>query len=83
MAEPVTIEEIADAMYQQVAAAQGQKKLKPGDLVKMMIELFGEDRVDKKTCKQAIKSLIETERCVYTYFGGSFIELPHKEGAEN
>jgi len=46
-------------------------------------EMYGEDRVDKKTCKKAIKSLIETERCVYTYFGGSFIELPHKEGAEN
>ena len=83
MADPVTIEEIADSMYKQVASAQGQKKLKPGDLVKMMIEMYGEDRVDKKLCKKAIKILIETERCVYTYFGGSFIELPHKEGAEN
>jgi hypothetical protein len=83
MADPVTTEEIADAMEKQVAAAQGLKKLKPGDLVKMMIELFGDDRVDKKACKKAIKLLIETERCVYTYFGGSFIEMPHKEGAEN
>ena len=82
MADPVTIEAIADAMEKQVAAAQGLKKLKPGDLVKMMIEMYG-DRVDKKACKKAIKMLIETERCVYTYFGGSFIELPHKEGAEN
>jgi hypothetical protein len=83
MADPATTEEIADAMEKQVAAAQGLKKLKPGDLVKMMIELFGDDRVDKKACKLAIKMLIETERCVYTYFGGSFIEMPHKEGAEN
>ncbi len=83
MADPVTTEEIADAMEKQVAAAQGLKKLKPGDLVKMMIEMFGEDRVDKKACKGAIRILIETERCVYTYFGGSFIEMPHKEGAEN
>ena len=82
MADPVTIEEIAESMYKQVAAAQGVKKLKPGDLVKMMIEMYG-DRVDKKLCKKAIKSLVETERCVYTYFGGSFLELPHKEGAEN
>ena len=83
MADPVTTEEIADAMEKQVAAAQGLKKLKPGDLVKMMIELYGEDQVDKKLCKKAIKILIETERCVYTYFGGSFIEMPHREGAEN
>jgi hypothetical protein len=83
MADPVTVDQVADEMYKQVAQAQGVKKLKPGDLVKMMIELFGEDQVDKKLCKKAIKQLIESERCVYTYFGGSFVELPHKEGAEN
>jgi hypothetical protein len=83
MSDQVTVEEVAEAMYKQVAAAQGQKKLKPGDLSKMMIEMFGEERVDKKLTKKAIKLLIETERCVYTYFGGSYIELPHKEGAEN
>ena len=82
MSEPVSVEELADSMFKQVASAQGMKKLKPGDLVKMMIELYG-DRTDKKACKKAIRTLIETERCVYTYFGGSFIELPHKEGAEN
>jgi len=82
MAEPLSISEIADAMYKQVADAAGKKKLKPGDLTKMMIELYG-DRVDKKACKKAIRELIETERCVYTYFGGSYIELPHREGAEN
>lgn len=83
MADQVTVEEVAEAMYQQVAAAQGQKQLKPGDLIKMMIELFGEDRVDKKLCKKAIKQIIESQRCIYTYFGGSYIELPHREGAEN
>ncbi|MEN8148183.1 MAG: hypothetical protein ABFS86_00060 [Planctomycetota bacterium] len=82
MSDMVSIDEIADKMFEQVKAAAGQKKLKPGDLTKMMIELFG-DRVDKKLCKKAIRQLIETERCVYTYFGGSYIELPHKEGAEN
>ncbi len=82
MADPVTVEEVAESMYKQVADAQGVKKLKPGDLVKMMIEMYG-DQVDKKFCKKAIKILIESERCVYTYFGGSYVELPHKEGAEN
>jgi len=82
MSDMASIDEIAEGMFQQVKAAAGMKKLKPGDLMKMMAELFG-DRVDKKLCKKAIRQLIESERCVYTYFGGSYIELPHKEGAEN
>ena len=80
MADPVGVEEVADAMFKLVAEAQGQKKLKPGDLSKAAVELFGE-RCDKKTSKEAIRLLIESGRCVYTYFGGSFIEIPHKEGA--
>jgi hypothetical protein len=46
------------------------------------MQIFG-DRVDKKVCKEAIKNLIESGKCVYTYFGGSFIEIPHEEGAAN
>jgi len=77
-----TVEEIADAMYKMVKEAQGVKKLKPMDLTKAMIQVYG-DEVDKKLCKQAIKELINSGKCVYTYFGGSYIELPHKEGAAN
>ena len=43
------------------------------------IEKYGEDRVSKADGKQAIQLLIESGRCVYTYFGGSFVELPPKE----
>lgn len=82
MADQLTVEQVADQMYKLVADAQGVKKLKPGDLSKAMIEIHG-DKVDKKLCKEAIKVLINSGRCVYTYFGGSFIELPHKEGAAN
>jgi hypothetical protein len=77
-----TAEEIADAMYKLVEDAQGLKKLKPMDLTKAMVQMYG-DEVDKKTCKGAIKLLIDSGRCVYTYFGGSFIEMPQKEGAAN
>lgn len=77
-----TADEIADAMFNMVKDATGQKKLKPMDLTKAMIELYG-DEVDKKLCKQAIKILIDSGRCIYTYFGGSFIELPRTEGAAN
>ena len=77
-----TADEIADAMYKMVEDAQGMKKLKPMDLTKAMVQLFG-DEVDKKLCKKAIKQLVDSGKCVYTYFGGSFIEIPRKEGAAN
>ena len=77
-----TVDEVADAMYKLVAEAQGIKKLKPMDLTKSMIQLYG-DEVDKKLCKEAIKKLINSGKCVYTYFGGSYVELPHKESAAN
>ena len=77
----VTPEEVADSMYEIVAEYQGKKKFKPGDLTKEMIAKYGEDEVDKKMCKAAIRLLMDSGRCVYTYFGGSFIEIPHEEGA--
>ena len=76
----VTPEEIADAMYEMVKEYQGKKKFKASDLTKAMIQKFG-DEVDKKACKAAIRVLMDSGRCVYTYFGGSFIEIPHEEGA--
>jgi hypothetical protein len=82
MAEQVKVEEVADAMYKLIKDSMGQKKWKATDLTKAVIELFGE-RCDKALAKSAIRELIESEKCVYTYFGGSFIEIPHKEGAEN
>jgi hypothetical protein len=77
-----TADEIADAMYKMVEDSQGLKKLKPMDLTKAMIQLYGKE-VDKKLCKKAIKQLVDSGRCVYTYFGGSFIEVPQREGAAN
>ena len=82
MAELVKVEEVADAMYKMVKDSMGQKKWKATDLTKAALELFG-DRCDKTLTKSAIRELIESGKCVYTYFGGSFIEIPHKEGAEN
>lgn len=78
----MTVEQVADAMFKLVKDATGQKKLKPMDLTKAIRELYPDD-FDRKLCKDAIKILIDSGRCVYTYFGGSFIELPHREGAAN
>lgn len=77
-----SVDEVAEAMFQLVEQAHGIKKLKAMDLTKSMIEMFG-DEVDKKLCKKAIKELINSGRCVYTYFGGSYIEIPHREAAAN
>jgi len=76
----VTTEQVADAMYEMVKEYQGKKKFKASDLTKAMIQKFGEDEVDKKLCKGAIRTLMDSGRCVYTYFGGSYIELPPEEG---
>ena len=76
----VTTEQVAEAMYELVAEVQGKKKLKASDLTKEMIRKFGEGECDKKKCKAAIRSLMDSGRCVYTYWGGSFIELPPEEG---
>ncbi len=77
----VTSETVADAMYAMIAEYQGKKKLKATDLTKAMIEKFGEAECDRQVCKAAIRTLIDSGKCVYTYFGGSYIELPHAEGA--
>jgi hypothetical protein len=77
---PVTVEALAEGMYQMVAETQGKKNLKAGDLTKAMIAKYGE-ACTKDDCKHAIRLLIDSGRCVYSYFGGSYITLPHKEGA--
>jgi len=77
----ISINEVADAMFEMIARDAGKKKYKAGDLQKAMIEKFGPEKCNKQICKDAIKQLINTSKCVYTYFGGSFIEVPHVEGA--
>jgi hypothetical protein len=75
MAE-VTIDQIADAMFELVQSTHGKKNLKPMDVTKAMIDQFGEDNVDKRMCKQALRILIDSGRCTYKYAGGSYVTLP-------
>jgi len=72
----VTEKQIADAMYDLVKASHGKRDLKPMDVTKAMIEQFADDGVDKKQCKLALRSLIDTGKLPYTYAGGSFVTLP-------
>ena len=78
----VTTEQVADGMFELVKEYQGRKKFKASDLTKAMIEKFSDQDCDKKLCKAAIRTLMDSGRCVYTYFGGSFIEVPPDEGVE-
>ncbi len=79
MPENVTVEQIAEAMYALVVECAGKKNLKAGDLTKAMIAKFGEQSCNKELCKQAIRILIDSGRCIYSYLGGSYIQLPVKE----
>ncbi len=79
MAEPVTIEELADAMFGMVKESVGGRKLRPQELTKAMVEKFGADRCSKDACKAALRQLMDSGRCVYTFYGGSFVELPSQE----
>ena len=74
MAE-VTVETVAEELFQYVSECQGKKNLKATDLTKFAQEKHGE-AATKDICKQAIRELIDSERCVYSYLGGSYIQLP-------
>lgn len=76
----VVIEALADEMYALIAEYAGKRNLKAGDLTKEMVARHGAE-VSKDDCKLAIRSLIESSRCVYSYMGGSYIQLPPKEDA--
>jgi hypothetical protein len=72
-------EELVEFIYKMVEAAAGKKQLKAKDIEKAVLkEHPDQPRTDVKF---AIKDLIDGGRCVYTYFGGSFIECPRVEGA--
>ncbi len=77
----VTVEQLADEMYEMVKRDMGVKKYKSMDLQKAMRKKYEDQGADRKTLKLAVRALIDSGRCVYTYFGGSFIEIPHEEGA--
>ncbi len=75
----ISKDELVEEIFKMVEAAYGKKKVKASDIWKEMIKKHPE--VDKKIVQDAIKTLIDGGRCVYTYFGGSFVEIPHEEAA--
>lgn len=75
----IATEALADEMYALVSEYAGKRNLKAGDLTKEMTARHAD--VTRDDCKHAIRALIDSGRCVYSYMGGSFIVLPPKEGA--
>ena len=74
-----SVEEVADKMYEMIAAERGRKKFTPRDLQSISMETFG-DEVDKKICKAAVRHLTDTGKCVYSGYGGvSYVEIPPDE----
>ncbi len=72
-------EDLVEFIFKMVEKAQGKKQLKAMDIQKAVLKEYPDQ--PKNDVKFAIKDLIDGGRCVYTYFGGSFIEIPHEEGA--
>ena len=72
-------EALVEFIYDMVAKAQGKKNLKAMDIQKAVLKEHPDQ--DKNMIKFGIKELIDGGRCVYTYFGGSYVEIPHEEGA--
>lgn len=77
----VNLNLVAEEMFDMVEKAKGEKKYKPGDLFGAMIEKYTSQGLTKKDCKSAIRVLIDSERLVYTYYNGTFVEIPGVEGA--
>jgi hypothetical protein len=75
-----SMEEIKEYIFKKVESYAGKKQVKAPVLTKEVVEHFN---CDKKEVKAAIKELMDEGRLVYGYFGGSTIELPHKEGSAN
>ncbi len=71
--------ELQKKIYDLVEKNMGKKKMKSGDLKKAMVA----EGVTEAEFKEALRELVDGGKLVYSYFGGSFIEIPHKEGAAN
>ncbi|GBD98945.1 hypothetical protein BMS3Abin07_00976 [bacterium BMS3Abin07] len=69
-------EEVKKIIYAMIEATVGKKKLKPGDVFK---KLSADHGIDKSEAKAALRELMDAGTLIYTYKGGSYVELPPKE----
>ncbi|WP_353683921.1 hypothetical protein V4D30_08570 [Thermodesulfovibrio sp. 3907-1M] len=67
-------EELKKAIYQLIEQSAGKKKYKQADVIKH----FRQQGIPDAETKAAIRELIDSGELIYTYFGGSYIELGEK-----
>ncbi len=68
--------ELKEKIYSLVEQSMGKKKLKQSEIEKKISEETGVTRQDVKA---ALRELIDEGKLIYTYFGGSFVEIPPKQ----
>ncbi|MFQ3573544.1 MAG: hypothetical protein SNJ53_02805 [Thermodesulfovibrionales bacterium] len=66
-------EEIKKKIYELVEKSMGKKKLKSSDIQKQISTECGCSRDE---VKDALKDLVDEGKLIYTYFGGSYVEIP-------
>ena len=69
-------EEIEQKIYALVEKSVGKKKLKSSDIQKTISADAG---VTRDEVKAALRVLIDSGKLIYTYFGGSFVEIPPQQ----
>jgi len=68
-------EEVKQKIYALVEKSIGKKKLKSSDIQKTVSAEAG---VSRDEVKDALKDLVDEGKLIYTYFGGSYVEIPPK-----
>jgi len=68
-------EEVKKKIYELVEKSVGKKKLKSSDIQKT---ISAEAGISRDEVKDALKDLVDAGQLIYTYFGGSFVEIPPK-----
>ncbi len=69
-------EEVKQKIYALVEKSVGKKKLKSSDIQKTISAELG---ITRDEVKEALKDLVDAGTLIYTYFGGSFVEIPPKQ----
>jgi len=68
-------EEVKQKIYALVEKSVGKKKLKSSDIQKT---ISAEAGISRDEVKDALRDLVDEGKLIYTYFVGSFVEIPPK-----
>jgi hypothetical protein len=74
-----TKKKVEDKIVGLVKEYAGKKRFKPIDIVKEMEKEFASEGLTKDDIKSALKEIMDEEKLVYGYAGGSFLTLPENQ----